>query len=158
MQSIRTHVRHLSGSLKKSCYNLVIAGTMFENLKNLFSTNKSYSSLVRLDGKGYSSSFSRAGSLSLYEKSLYANAAIRKRAEKVGQIDFVFRDAKGEEIKEGKEFDTWTRLLNHQINSKQVTSSGDCHKSITTCTVQLSFSKSLMASLGLIKYPPRSAC
>ena len=44
--------------------------------------------------------FSGAKALSFYEKSVYVNKAIEKRADKVGEIEFILKDAKGEKIEE----------------------------------------------------------
>lgn len=56
-------------------------------------------------------SWSRGESLSLYEKSLYANSAIRKRAEKTGGIEFQIENDKGEVLDNNPEAAKWLALL-----------------------------------------------
>lgn len=54
--------------------------------------------------------FNKSNALGLYEKSLYVNKAIQKRAEKVGQIDFAL-------FKGDKEIENeWTKLLKRPNN------------------------------------------
>lgn len=78
---------------------------MFKAIKSLF-TKSIYGLYSSTDRLSASSSWSKGRSLSLYEKSLYANKAIQKRAEKVGQIKFVLKDLKGNDIE-----NEWTTLL-----------------------------------------------
>lgn len=78
---------------------------MFERLKN-FIYQKQFSGLVGFGDFTHSYLWQRRNSLSLYEKSLYVSKAIGKRAEKVGQIDFILHDKRGDEIE-----NEWTELL-----------------------------------------------
>jgi HK97 family phage portal protein len=83
---------------------------MFDNLKTLIGSlgkTKSFSTLVGFGDFNHSYLWRKNNSLSLYEKSLYVNKAISKRAEKVGQVKFVLRNSKGDEIEDNE----WTRLL-----------------------------------------------
>jgi HK97 family phage portal protein len=56
-------------------------------------------------------SWSRTTALSMQEKSLYATAAIHKRGEKTGQVQFILRDANGEDVVDTKETRAWLTLL-----------------------------------------------
>lgn len=85
---------------------------IFQRIKSLFSNDEDGTMGLASSGD-YSRSFpwSRGASLSLYEKSLYANSAIRKRAEKTGEIHFVLKNKAGKEIEEG-DAAKWLELLN----------------------------------------------
>ena len=72
---------------------------------------ENYAGLFSTGGFGRGFSWSRGSSVSLYEKSIYASSAIRKRAEKVGQIKFVMKDAKGEAVIDTAESQEWLNLL-----------------------------------------------
>lgn len=92
---------------------------MFGKLKSFITKTFGNNSIYGL----YNSSSTRLGSfawtrgksLSLYEKSLFANKAIQKRAEKVGQIQFILKDKRGNIIEDNE----WTRLLDRP--SKKMT-------------------------------------
>lgn len=78
-------------------------------LDNLKFWKKAIRPIVGVFGFGdmkHSYNWTRHNSLSLYEKSLYANKAISKRAEKVGEIKFVLKNKAGKEV-----FNEWTNLL-----------------------------------------------
>jgi HK97 family phage portal protein len=82
---------------------------MFQYLKS-FLGNQSVS-MAQLWGFGdYSHNYEwkKSHALAQYEKSLYANKAINKRAEKVGQLQFKLHDRNGDEILESE----WLNLLN----------------------------------------------
>lgn len=81
------------------------AKSFFQNkdgVMGLFSTGNVYGDFL----------WSKNTSLSLYEKSIYASSAIRKRAEKTGEIQFVMKDLKGEILDNNKEAEQWLNLLN----------------------------------------------
>ena len=84
----------------------------FKRIKTIFSNDED--GTMGIIGSGdYSSTFpwSRTTSISLYEKSLYANSAIRKRADKTGEIRFVLKDKAGKEVENG-DAAKWLELLN----------------------------------------------
>lgn len=85
---------------------------IFQRIKSLFANDEDGTMGLASSGD-YSRSFpwSRGASLSLYEKSLYANSAIRKRAEKTGEICFVLKDKAGKEVESG-DAGKWLKLLN----------------------------------------------
>lgn len=84
---------------------------MFKTLKSLLTKSQgSVYGLFNSVSSYTSSMWSKGTSISLYEKSLYANKAIQKRAEKVGQIKFVIKDLKGNVIN-NKIADEWLDLL-----------------------------------------------
>jgi HK97 family phage portal protein len=78
---------------------------MFNAIKSLF-TKSVYGLYKSTDRVGGTFTWSKGKSLSLYEKSLYTNKAIAKRAEKVGQVEFVLTDRKGKKVE-----NEWTKLL-----------------------------------------------
>lgn len=79
---------------------------MFDNIKNFFNNKtKSFTALIGLGDFTHKFLWRKREGLEWYEKSLYVNRAINKRAEKVGQIKFVLK--KGEEEIENE----WTELL-----------------------------------------------
>lgn len=85
---------------------------IFQRIKSLFSNDEDGTMGLASNGD-YSRNFpwTRSGSLSLYEKSLYASAAIKKRSEKTGEIKFIVKDLKGDVI-ETPEATKWLDLLN----------------------------------------------
>ena len=85
---------------------------IFHRIKSIFSNDEDGTMGLASSGD-YTRSFpwSRGASLSLYEKSLYANSAIRKRAEKTGEIKFVLKNAAGKEVEDG-DAGKWLKLLN----------------------------------------------
>lgn len=69
---------------------------MFEKIKSIFGKSAdSVYGLFNSTDRQYSYSWTKGKGMSLYEKSLYTNKAIAKRAEKVGQINFTL--VKGDE-------------------------------------------------------------
>lgn len=77
---------------------------MFKQLKQLFSKSTFTRTITGIFGFGdfsHAYKWNVGKSLSFYEKSLYVNKAISKRAEKVGQIKFVLGDMKGNEVENG---------------------------------------------------------
>lgn len=81
---------------------------MFNKLISFFKTKSL--PLVGMFGFGdtkWAYNFNRQKSLSLYEKSLYVNKAISKRADKVGQVKFVLKGKNGKEV----EWNQWLQLL-----------------------------------------------
>jgi HK97 family phage portal protein len=86
---------------------------MFDNLKSFLTRNTKSFSVAHLIGFGdinHKYSWTRQGALGEYERSLYANKAINKRAEKVGQVKFQLFDKKGELIEDNH--NPWLNLLN----------------------------------------------
>lgn len=82
---------------------------MFNKLKSIFTKSEdSVYGLYNSNSFKTASSFSKGKILSLYEQSLYLNSSISKRAEKVGQIQFVLKNKAGD-IVEDK--DGWLKLL-----------------------------------------------
>ncbi len=84
----------------------------FSRIKGLFVS--SVDGVMGLVGSNWVASifgWTKVGSLSLYAKSLYANAAIKKRAEKTGEIRFRMMDGKGEKEVTSTEAAQWLALL-----------------------------------------------
>src|SRR6056297_1155500 len=80
---------------------------MFNFVKNLFK-KKTYLNVPTGGNRMKYPNWKKAKYLTAYETSSYVNACVRKRAEKVGQIEFqLFKGDK--EIPENK----WIKLLNH---------------------------------------------
>jgi len=72
---------------------------MFENIKKAFSKSADSVTWVfgqKTDTKSFK--YSKMKGLDMYQKSLYLNKAINKRAEKVGDIKFVLKDLKDNEV------------------------------------------------------------
>jgi HK97 family phage portal protein len=86
---------------------------MFHGIRSLF--NKGYETMTRLVTSGDligTSEVQGMQALNFYDKSLYVNAALRKRAEKVGEIEFIIRNAKTGDIDESAEAAKWLNLIN----------------------------------------------
>lgn len=85
---------------------------IFSRVKSWFTTDTD--GTMGLVSNGWMSSvfsWDRNRSLSLYAKSLYVNAALRKRSEKTGEIEFIMRNNKGEEIGENADAQKYLNLL-----------------------------------------------
>jgi len=73
---------------------------MFENIKSIFKKGVGDSVTWVFGNNSEKSNFrySKLKGMSYYEKSLFLNRALNKRAEKVGQIKFSIKDLKGNEV------------------------------------------------------------
>ncbi len=81
----------------------------FKRIKKKAST---FTALFSRDGFAATYNWEKGKSLSWYEKSLYLNKAINKRAQKLGQTKFVLKDSKGDVIDSyNKEAAKWLNLL-----------------------------------------------
>ena len=69
---------------------------ILDKVKGLF--NKSYSGFTTVNGQVSTLNWSTTKYLKAYETSAYVYACVRKRAEKVGEIDFILKGANGEQI------------------------------------------------------------
>ena len=67
---------------------------MFGAIREFIATRKTFGGLFSIGDFTHKYEWTRGDSLSLYEKSLYANKAIAKRAEKVGEIEFTLTNRK----------------------------------------------------------------
>lgn len=82
---------------------------MFDNFKAMFARTKSFTSMHVLGFGDFNHAYewTRQKSLSDYERSLYTNKAVTVRAQKVGQVQFMMEDSKGNPI----EWNEWLELL-----------------------------------------------
>ncbi len=84
-------------------------GKVFNNLKGRVK-KKGLAGLFTFGDFNHSYNWNRHASLSLYEKSLYANKAISQRALKVGQLNFTILDREGNQTEKGEAM-KWLNLL-----------------------------------------------
>jgi len=91
---------------------------MFENIKSIFRKGVGDSVTWVFGGNSGVRNFryDKNKALTFYEKSLYLNKAINKRAEKVGDIEFILKDLKGNEVE-----NEYTKLLEKPNDSQTKT-------------------------------------
>jgi HK97 family phage portal protein len=126
----------------------------FQRIKSIFSIDED--GTMGIVGSGdYSRSFpwSRSGSLTLYEKSLYANAAIKKRSEKTGEIQFVLKDRTGEEVTTG-DAEKWLALLNKpndwQTGAQFWGLAQKYYDTVGACYIRRSFGEEKIFKIGYV--------
>lgn len=99
-------------------------------------------------------SWSREGSLSLYEKSLYANSAIRKRAEKTGEVEFQIKNQRGDILDDDPEAQQWLDLLNkpneYQTGAQFWELAQKYYDTVGSCYIRKSFGEDVIFKSGRI--------